>query len=66
MVPWEQAKVPSMFQLLLRGVIGVAGSQLDSISPAAPGRDAWEGMEKVEEKGLGTHANLASALDCPC
>ena len=43
MVPWEQAKVPSVFQVLLRGVTGVAGSQLDSGSPAAPGRDGWEG-----------------------
>lgn len=43
MVPWELAKVPSVFQFLLRGVTGVAISPLDSGSPAAPGRDAWEG-----------------------
>ena len=42
MVPWELAKVLSVFQLLLRGVTGVAVSLLDSGSPAAPGRDAWE------------------------
>lgn len=42
MVPWELAKVLSVFQLLLRGVTGVAVSLLDSGSPAALGRDAWE------------------------
>ena len=31
-----------------------------------PAEMAGRGMEKVEEKGLGTHANLALALDCPC